>query len=719
MVVLSVHAQAPPIGGWRDHLSYHRAIAVATAGDRLYCATPYALFSVDPTDKSMTRLSKSNGLSETGIAAISFDPQLETLTAAYTNSNIDVVKGNQTYNIPVIRDVTLTADKTIHDAYTDGGMTYLSSGLGIFVIDEARHEIRDTYVIGTDGDTVGVWSVVRAGQYFYAATSEGLKRASAVGADLADYHNWEIQGLYNGLGVGDCRQVVSLGDRILVLKNDSVFAQNDDEGWSLFYSGDWKVNDMRVSEQRVMLCQQSGDSGRVLVLNGTGGIERVLAGGLRRPLQALFYNDAIWVADSVNGLSSWGGNGSEPEWYIPNSPLSVGSGDMAVATDAMWEAAGSLSRLEGGDWTNYPDSGLQAIAIGRDSSVWAGAADGTGLLRWQPGDRITHFDAGPIGGLTVDADGNLWITNTGAGQELSVRQPDGSMHSFTIPFVHAGNAVSQVLADDNKQLWIVSPGGNGVFCYNEGASVADASDDQWKYYRVGTGQGHLPDNNVNCLAKDKSGFIWVGTANGVGVIQCAYNAFKAGGCDAVWPVVQLDNFAGYLFSGEAVQAIAVDGADRKWIGTRNGVWLFSPDVQKVVYHFTADSTPLLSNDVRKIVVDPRSGEVFFMTAKGLCSFRGTATAGGETNSNVLVFPNPVSPAFTGTIAIRGLVDGAIVKIVEMNGRLVYQTNALGGQAIWDGKDDRGRRAVSGVYLVLVSDLQRGEKTAAKIVFIGK
>jgi hypothetical protein len=128
---------------------------------------------------------------------------------------------------------------------------------------------------------------------------------------------------------------------------------------------------------------------------------------------------------------------------------------------------------------------------------------------------------------------------------------------------------------------------------------------------------------------------------------------------------------------------------------------------------------LLSDDVRSIAIDGRTGEVFFATGNGICSFRGTATEGGEANSNVLVFPNPVPPGYSGTIAIRGLVNNAVVKITEPDGRLVYQTRALGGQAIWDGKDYKGRKISSGVYLLLISDESRKENLATKIVFISK
>jgi ligand-binding sensor domain-containing protein len=274
------------------------------------------------------------------------------------------------------------------------------------------------------------------------------------------------------------------------------------------------------------------------------------------------------------------------------------------------------------------------------------------------------------------------------------------------------------VVDDLNQKWIVSPRGGGLICFNHGQSLDNPGDDQWFWYRSGTGNGNLPDNNVLCIAKDKGNFIWVGTTRGIGIIYCPQQVFS-GGCEAVLPVVQQDNFAGYLFRDEEVQVITVDGADRKWIGTKNGVWLLSPDAEKTIYHFTTGNSPLPDNDIKSIAIDGQSGEVFFSTSKGIVSFRSTATEGTTTNSNVLVFPNPVPPGYNGAIAIRGLVNNATVKITEMDGRLVYQTRALGGQAVWNGKDYKGRIISSGVYLVLVSDDSRKENLVTKIVFINK
>ena len=377
---------------------------------------------------------------------------------------------------------------------------------------------------------------------------------------------------------------------------------------------------------------------------------------------------------------------------------------------------------------SFPD--LITLAVDpRDASVWAGSFGG-GLLQLRTDGTISIFKQNSplqspsgrpgvynVSGLAFDTQNNLWISNYGGNQNLHVRKADGTWRSFTIPFFLPENAVAQILVDGADQKWIVSPKGNGLLCFSHGNSIDNPGDDKWRLFKIGKGNGNLPDNNVLCIAKDRNSFIWVGTSNGIGIIQCIAEIFTNTSCEAVLPVVQQGNFNGYLFHDEQVQAIAVDGADRKWIGTKNGAWLISEEGEKTIYHFTEDNSPLVSNDIKKIAIDGSTGEVFFSTAKGICSFRSTATEAGNTNNNVLVFPNPVPPGYNGQIAIRGLVNNAIVKITEMDGRLVYQARALGGQTIWNGKDYKGRRASSGVYLVLVTDDTRKENLVTKIVFI--
>jgi hypothetical protein len=182
--------------------------------------------------------------------------------------------------------------------------------------------------------------------------------------------------------------------------------------------------------------------------------------------------------------------------------------------------------------------------------------------------------------------------------------------------------------------------------------------------------------------------------------------------------VQQNGYTQLLFQAQQVNAIAVDGANRKWCGTQTaGVFLMSADGTKQIYNFTTSNSPLMSNQVTSITINSITGEVFFGTPIGVISYRGTATEGGSEFGQVYTFPNPVKHDYTGPIAIANLVDNADVKITDITGTLIFKTIALGGQAIWDGNNFSGERAHTGVYLVFCSSPDGTQKAVTKILFI--
>ena len=747
--------EIPPLEGWREHLPYHSAIAVTAGNEKIFAATPFSLFSVDLSDNSIERFSKINGLSETGISTIQYDIQNDILFIGYANSNIDLISGNRIINIPDLKRETISGDKSIYKSYPYQNNFYLSAGLGIIVVDAEKHEIKSTWFIGNNGEAVKVNDFVIHDNYYYAATEEGLKRSPATGSEPADFRNWQNLGGIDGLPVAASKAIVQAGNTLYTLINDSIFIYNGNE-WSFFYADEWPVVDMNNSGEKLLISQRKpdGDS-RVLELemNATTGTILQQPSIISFPKEAIFYKQSFWVADLYGGLSRFY-TSSNFERYLLSSPQDVANGQMMAANGIFYATAGSVNsawnyqyngngiyQFANGEWENFnrfngslPDSLLDFISLAIDpvdGSVWAGSFGG-GLLNLKSDGRYEVFkqnspisetigDAGSyrVAGLAFDAENNLWISNFGAPQPLHVKKTDGSWRSFSVPINIANQTMAQIVIDDANQKWINSPLGNGLIVFNHGNDIDNTNDDQWRLYRAGPGNGNLPSNEILSLAKDQNGFIWVGTSDGMAIIECPGEAFSSQGCEAFLPVVQHGNFNGYLFKGQNVQGIAVDGANRKWIATNNGVWLVSENGEKLIYHFTENNSPLLSNDVKQVAIDGSTGEVYFATSKGIVSFRSTATAGGETNQDVLVFPNPVPPGYTGTIAIRGLVENAIVKIIEPGGRLVFETRALGGQAIWNGLNYQGRRVASGAYIVLVNDDGRQEKAAAKIFFINK
>jgi len=267
---------APAIGSWREHLPYNSAIDVSAGDNKVYAATPYSLFAVNLGENTVERMSRVTGLNETGISAIQYDPANKKLVIAYSNSNIDIIFRNDVYNIPGIKRSTATGDKTIIRIFSMDKNYYLSTGLGVIVVDGERYEIKDTWYIGVGGNPVRVNGFTRDGIYYYAATEEGLKRALVNAPNLANPLSWTIIS-GNGLAAGPCKNVMNAGTKLVVQKNDSLFVQNG-SNWNFFYADGWPIVNSNLSDDKIMLCQQmiSGIS-KLTMLSPDGSLYRTIA----------------------------------------------------------------------------------------------------------------------------------------------------------------------------------------------------------------------------------------------------------------------------------------------------------------------------------------------------------------------------------------------------------------------------------------------------------
>ena len=735
---------------WREHLPYQGTIDVAASATKVYAATPFSLFSVDLATKEIERFSKVSGLNETGISALSFDDISKKLFVAYNNSNIDVLDAKGIHNIPDIKRSAISGDKNIYAIYPDGARCYLSTGLGVIVLDAEKYEVKDSWFIGANGGYVKVNGFSKSATFFYAATEEGLKRTSVNTANPANFQSWQMLSGSSGLAAVPAKAIVTFQNKTIVLQNDSLFVENNG-AWNYFFANGWPFTSINVSAGKLIATQRlSNGTAQVIILNENGSVQRTITqpGVVSFPKKGIAAGNDYWIADLFGGLSQFTGNSFEV--YKLNSPQDIILGEMTPRNNVLYATAGSVNsswnyqynrsgifKLENGGWSainqfTYPqlDTLLDFLTITidpRDNTIWAGSFGG-GLVHLDNTSSPKIFKQNsPIGptvgdpasyrvaGLAFDNENNLWVTNFGSTRQLHVLKPDNTWQSFTAPYNLYENALAQIIIDDDGNKWMQAPLGNGLIVFNEG-SFTNPSDDKWRLYRAGAGLGGLPSNEVLCIAKDKSGFIWVGTDNGIAIVQCPQEAFSSS-CEAILPIIKEGAFANFLFKGQEVRSIAIDGADRKWVATASGVWLISRDGDKVLANYTEQNSPLLSNDIKRITINGQTGEVFFATAKGLISYRGSATAHEETKNNVLVYPNPVPPNFSGTIGIRGVPENTVVKITEANGRLVYQTRSLGGQAIWNGKDYKGAKVASGVYLVLTVDERREEKVVAKIVIV--
>ena len=747
-VLHSSYGQVPALNEWRLHLPWNETTVLQTNDQSVWCATPYGIFEYNATSGEYTQLTKQNRLSETGIETFQLIPSSNNLVVAYNNGLIDVLTENETTSLTSFRDLNTLSSKQIYEIFNTANTSYISTGLGILVIDLNKQEFKGNYSIGDNGGPVQVFSTVIYNNSIYAATSEGLKKAALNGVNLADYRNWSLDaGLPNNSSPVTKLSVVN--NQLIALRKDSLFSFSSN--WQFLYADGWAVTNMRTSNNQLFLIESLGSNARVAQLSTSGSLVNAIQNSLIQfPNDVLSLNNTIYIADRRKGMGLFANSGFSS--LIPNGPIGKNTGQHFATNNGLWAASRSnwepssgnsngLSLLTETGWTSFssfnnslPDSlGNVLVTITDETKdiVWAGS-DQRGLLRkegntWSVyalNSLIGSSSISPqryiVSGLGLDSKNNLWIANSQAGNPLKVVKPDGSSKSFSIPFPVSNNSLAQILVDDYDHIWICSGENQGIFVFNYGADINNTADDQWKWIRSVSQAGNLPSPAIRSITKDRNGFVWVGTTNGAAVFQCVNDLFASNKiCDAIWPIVKQGNFAGYLLANEAVYSIATDGANRKWMGTNNGVFLVNEEGEETLQQFNKSNSLLLSDTVYSIAIAKATGEVFFGTSNGMASYRSTATDPTVEKGKVLVFPNPVPPDYTGLIGIKGLPENATVKITELNGRLIYETKALGGQATWNGRDLKGRNINSGVYLVIVKEPISAEKAVSKIVFIGK
>ncbi|MGB3616881.1 MAG: two-component regulator propeller domain-containing protein, partial [Catalinimonas sp.] len=473
-----------------------------------------------------------------------------------------------------------------------------------------------------------------------------------------------------------------------------------------------------------------------------------------RPVQDALRDDegCLWMADYRNGMTKACAPGGEVEVFTPEGPTSTVTfglythDDRIVLLHGGYNLSSSVERgqdvgfstFQESTWDNYSSlngrmpyaNDLVGAAYNPRNGSFYVSSYGWGVIEFASDCTITRWSndnasllsveqpgvqPGPpfvrIGGMTVDREGNLWVANTFApSRPLHVLRPDGTWESFAIGNVGV-RAILDVMIDRNGYKWCRHWNTSSATL---GMVVFDEVENQAR--RITTDNG-LPSNLVRDVVEDEDGLIWVATDGGVVVFYDSFDVFERA-IQAEGPRVRINaTQSTTLLSNERVNCIAVDGGNRKWIGTDNGLYLVSPDGSEVIQQFTRSNSPLYSNRIIDVTVNGRSGEVFVALDEGVISYRSDATDAAPTHGTVRAFPNPVRPEYEGLITISGLATDAVVKITDVSGKLVHEGRAAGGTATWNGRDYNGRAARTGVYLVFSATEDGTESFVTKIAVV--
>jgi hypothetical protein len=751
-----------PLGEWRHHTPGNNIIQLTESASHIIGATPYALILYDKSENSIERINKVHGLSDFDITTIAYSESSDAIIAGYENGNLDIIINKQVFNITDIMQASIIGSKKINSILLDGNRALLACDFGIVDMSLADILIYDTWQIGPFGSIVMVYDLLMTDDMLYAATNAGLLAARLDATNLADYRNWETINV-----TGNPDEVFQM----LALHENKVFAakSNHDDNHPVYYfeQDEWQaftlpdeievevIRSIRASHGKLIISHDNHLSIFDKDLQLAEVIDNYFAGTVT-PNDALYdAGQGLWIADQRHGIVRQHG----PQHYekiVLSGPPYANSFGLASANGHLWVAPGSVSYggvnswnrngiflLDETTWKNFNrfqfpelidvadiirvsiDPGNQDIAY---AASWFG-----GMMVFDPNGLVTiyneenstlrkrteHNDWLRVGGVIADRNGNVWVTNSEVARPLSVKKPDGEWMSFTSGGAFGTQTrLGDIIIDNNDQKWAILRG-SGIFVFKE-YTLNNTNDFDARRLTSEANNGALPSNNVHSLALDKSGYVWVGTDEGVAVFYAPHQAFSGEAFNAQRIIVQQDDgFAGYLLETETVNCIEVDGSNKKWFGTsRSGAFLLSADGRETIFHFDKNNSPLPSNNILDIAINGQTGEVYFATDRGLVSFRGFATeATTKHAAEVYAYPNPVHPGYDGYIAVKGLVRNASVKITDISGNLVWETIAEGGQAVWNGQDLFGRRPSSGVYLVFSTNDDGEETMVTKIMFI--
>ena len=701
---IDAQLQLGPIGTWRAHFS-NESIQQVVKGDQIYVAAANQIIQID-ANRQTTYLNTTTGLHATGIHKIAWHPIENQLVIAYKNSRLDIIKGDQVTLIDDIQSSNLYSDKTINDLIVYNNNAYLSCNFGIVVIDLLKKEIKSTIFPNNNRQNVKVFQTIVYQNKLFALTENGIWSTT-----LVQNNSWIAE---NTMGVPGIKNMFVFKNQLYFNNQQKIYAYQSNIASYQIFTG--TIEAIAVDEERILAGIAYENKGALIQFNNNQ-TNTVLVDStvLTQPVGILKDGNTIWVADFGKGLYE---KNEQSKWTALGGPLSSAYGSNAFSNHQLLMSYGTnkigISSLNEKGWSNLTQiqnlkiNYVEAVSIDPiDQSWWMGMGDQ--LIHYDPNKKIVeailpNTSMGAIKSIQQKTDGQIVLLKEGFG---IVAKEAGKWNSYPMQTGYSSTNLKKILVAKNDLSWIIGPKQQGVLLFQKQNNQAI-----WRQLNTGKGSGNLPSMEVTAIAEDKDGSIWVGTDNGIAIFQC--NTINEA-CDAYLPIVQSNGFNGYLFQRETIHSISIDGANRKWIGTNNGAWLISKDGAEVLQHFTTENSPLPDNTVLSIGIEPTDGDVFFFTKNEIISYKGEATEPALTQSAIKIFPNPVAPNYNGPIVIKNLVKNALVKITDINGQLMMQTRALGGQAVWNGMDQYQRKVASGIYLIFARDDMGNEKAVGKIL----
>jgi len=751
------------MGKWRTHLAYNSVSQITQSSTSIYAISDGALFSVGKKDEDIQVFTKISGLNDVNIIKVEYDEINDQLLIVYKNGNIDLMHEVGVHNISDLFNKQMSSSKTINEVYFKGNFAYLSCDFGIMVLNLLKKEISDTYFIGPDASEIKVLSTTIHNDIIYALTEDGILQADAKNRNLVNYEYWyQSSGLP---GSGKFQKIFTFAGELLILRDNKLYKRKDNNTWSNLLSA-ISILTLNVSDGKLIV----GDgTNNTYILDENFQMSTIAIPG-SSDIEYDKNDDTYWLAGGELGIVSYKFQAdTDPtvEYYKPNGPaqnipwsMTFAGEKLFVVNGGRWasqyDRSGKIMIYENCAWKVIDESHIKPLTRSsvldfmnvavdpQDDKHFFVTSYGTGLYefrndkfsKWHHHNNSTLNSIFPgqgseysyirLDGAIFDENNNLWIANTSSSSPIKILNNEGEWLQLNYSEADLPTLGHILISNQNpNQKWVLSVRSkSGIFIWDDNNTIADESDDKRKFFSQFNDQDNpgatLSPQYFHCIAQDQNGVVWAGTDMGPLLF---YNPSKAFDPDYTCSRVKIPrndgtDLADYLLQNEEIKAIVIDGANRKWLGTRgSGLYLMSENGQETIHHFTSTNSPLLSDNILSLALNPVSGELFIGTGNGLISYQTDAAESNNIYADVYAYPNPVREDYNGVITIVGLINKTQVKITDLNGNLIYQTVSNGSIATWDGKDFHGRKVNTGIYFAICANEDGTQNTITKIMVI--
>lgn len=767
---LSIETSSSAYSGWETYFSYNSIPSIAEGVNEIYFASYNSIFSYNIFNSQIEKFDTLNELSGDEISAFYHSENNNIIAIGYSSGFLQIINlnSNSIINIyDILNKPTIPADrKKINHFYQNEEDLLISTGYGISVYDINAFEFGDTYYIGDFASMLNISSTIVDENYIYASSPDlGILRAN-LESNLIDFNSW--QAIFTGniyellinennilfyddfnlmsikneeiitlLTLQNEIKNISINDsKIIIISEDNCIIYNNDlsQILNLFESETYMTifNDGIIKNNKIYIA--TDEKGVLIIENSNNGFSYLKPDG---PLE-----NNIFSVETLNN-HTWVSFGSYSEYFNPY-PLKysgVSSYDenleswFNITKDSISNQAVNLNNISINpfDNNNVFISSFHGGLIEMDNFNFTKLYDNnnSGLETLLTSD--SDYESIRISDIEFDENGDLWVLNSRVDNPLkSFNLDNNSWNSYDFTeIINDGFqdelGFNDIEIDDYGNKWIASLRSGLIGFNNDSGNI--------RLRKVfSQDQSDMPSSYVKSIAVDNNNHLWIGTVQGLRVLYNTSNFFDTSVVTTQKIVILEDGIPRELLEQQYITDIEVDGANNKWVGTiGSGVFYFSANGQQTIYHFTKENSPLPSNNINDISVNSVNGKVYFATDRGLVSFNTGASSSSENFSTAFVYPNPVRPEFNtqlDKIKIKGLTENVNIKITDVAGNLVAEAQSNinsryrnfnleidGGTAFWNGKNLTNQNVASGVYILMLSDLESYETKILKLMII--